>query len=112
MEFGGHCQTFFDNVIVPESHMIGQVNKGFSIIESLFQCDFCGISGGIGAMQRIYENMREFAKQRIGGGKPIIEHTSIARMMGKIGAQLEAVRALLYRGAWESDQAKKTEVNP
>jgi alkylation response protein AidB-like acyl-CoA dehydrogenase len=83
------------------------VNKGFSIIEGFFEAHLPGVSGSVGLMQRIYEDMREYAKQRIGGGKPIIEHTSVASKLGEMAVNLEAVRSLLYRSAWEIDQAEE-----
>ncbi len=112
LEFGGNCQTHYDNVRVPEANMIGEVNKGFSIIESFFLAHLPGVSGSVGLMQRIYEQMREYAKQRIGGGKPIIEHTSIASKLGEMAVNLESLRSLLYRGAWEIDQMEKTGGRP
>jgi acyl-CoA dehydrogenase len=107
LEFGGNCQTHYDNVRVPESNLIGEVNKGFSVIESFFEAHLPGVSGSVGVMQRIYEHMREYAKQRISGGKPIIEHTSVASKLGEMAVNLEALRSLLYRGAWEIDQVEK-----
>jgi len=107
LEFGGNCQVHYDNVRVPESNLIGQVNKGFSIIESFFEAHLPGVSGSLGVMQRIYEQMREYAKQRIGGGKSIIRHTSVASKLGELAVNLEALRSLLYRGAWEIDQVEK-----
>ena len=112
LEFGGNCQTHYDNVRVPESNLIGEVNKGFSIIESYFEAHLPGVSGSVGLMQRIYEQMREYAKQRIGGGKPIIEHTSVASKLGEMAVNLEALRSLLYRGAWEIDQVEKAGGRP
>ncbi len=107
LEFGGNCQIHYDNVRVPESNLIGQVNKGFSIIESFFEAHLPGTSGLLGSMQRIYEQMREYAKQRIGGGKPLTQHTSIASKLGELAVNIEALRALFYRGAWEIDQVEK-----
>jgi acyl-CoA dehydrogenase len=107
LEFGGNCQTHYDNVRVPESNLIGEVNKGFSIIESFFQAHLPGVSGSVGLMQKIYEQMREYARQRIVGGKPLIQHTSAAAKLGELAVNLEALRALLYRGAWEIDQMEK-----
>ena len=112
LEFGGNCQTHYDNVRVPESNLIGEVNKGFSITESFNLAHFPGVSGSIGGMQRIYEDMREYAMQRIGGGKPIIEHTSVATKLGEMAVNLEALRSLLYRGAWEIDEAEKVGGRP
>jgi alkylation response protein AidB-like acyl-CoA dehydrogenase len=106
-EFGGNCQTHYDNVRVPESNLIGQVNNGFSIIESFFLAHLPGISGSLGLMQRIYEHMREYAKQRIGGGKAITRHTSVASKLGELAVNLEALRSLIYRGAWEIDQVEE-----
>lgn len=108
LEFGGNCQTHYDDVRVPETNIIGEVNKGFSIIESFFQAHLPGVSGSVGLMQRIYEQMREYAQQRIVGGKPLIQHTSAASKLGELAVNLEALRALLYRGAWEIDQVEES----
>jgi alkylation response protein AidB-like acyl-CoA dehydrogenase len=107
LEFGGNCQAHFDNVSVPESNLIGQVNKGFSIIESFFDAHLPGVSGSLGLMQRIYEQMREYTRQRKGGGKPLIQQTNIASKLGELAINLEALRCLLYKAAWEIDQAEK-----
>jgi len=112
VEFGGNCQIYFDNVRVPESNLIGEVNKGFSVIESFFQAHLPGISCHLGVMQRIYEQTREYAKQRIGGGKPLIKHSSIASKLGEMAVNLEALRALIYRSAWEIDQVEKAGGRP
>jgi alkylation response protein AidB-like acyl-CoA dehydrogenase len=108
LEFGGNCQTHYDNVRVPETNLIGEVNKGFSIIESFFQAHLPGVSGSVGLMQRIYEHMREYARQRVVGGKPLIQHTSAASKLGELAVNLEALRSLLYRGAWEIDQVEES----
>jgi len=107
MEFGGNCQTHYDNVRVPQSHMIGQVDKGYSMIGSFFEAHLPGMSGGLGTMQRLYEQMREYAKQRIGGGKPLIEHSATAVKLGEMAVNLESLRNLFHKGAWEIDQSQK-----
>ena len=107
MEFGGNCQTHYDNVRVPDSHRIGEVNKGYSIIESFFEAHLPGISGSIGGMQAIYEQMREYAGQRVVGGKPLIKHSSAAAKLGEMAANLEGLRALVYRAAWEMDREEE-----
>lgn len=108
LQFGGNCQTHFDNVRVPESNLIGKVNKGFAILEAFFESMFTSVAGDLGGMQRFYEETREYAKQRVGGGKPLIKHSSIASKLGEIAINLEALRNYVYRAAWESDQLEKT----
>lgn len=106
-EFGGNVQTSYENVRVPENQMIGQVNKGFSVIESIFTTKWLGVVAFLGIMEKLYDDMREYAKQRIGGGKPIMEHTSIAAKLGELACRIEGLKALLYKVAWECDQAEK-----
>ena len=42
------CETFFENVQVPASHLVGQLNKGWTIAKRLLEHERKGI-GGIGA---------------------------------------------------------------
>jgi alkylation response protein AidB-like acyl-CoA dehydrogenase len=44
------CETFFENVRVPASHLVGQLNKGWTIAKRLLEHERKGI-GGIGARQ-------------------------------------------------------------
>ena len=44
------CETFFENVQVPASHLVGQLNKGWTIAKRLLEHERKGI-GGIGARQ-------------------------------------------------------------
>jgi acyl-CoA dehydrogenase len=106
--FGGNCQNHFDDVRIPESNLIGQVNKGYAVLEAFFQGMFTVVAGELGGMQRLYEQMREYARQRIGGGKSLIKHSSIASKLGEIAISLEALRNYVYRAAWESDQVGKS----
>ena len=42
------CETFFENVQVPADHLVGQLNKGWTIAKRLLEHERKGI-GGIGA---------------------------------------------------------------
>jgi acyl-CoA dehydrogenase len=106
--FGGNCQNHFDNVRIPAGNLIGQVNKGYAILEAFFESMFTVVAGELGGMQRFYEAMREYARQRTGGGKTLIQHSSIAAKLGEIAIHLEALRNYVYRAAWESDQVEKS----
>ena len=100
-EISGNFQTYFDNVRVPErQHMKGKWGMYTAGSKHLF------ITAILGDAQYIYDWLVDFAKQRMGGGRPIIRHTHIAAMLGKVSLHLEAARAFVYRGAWELDQAQ------
>lgn len=106
-DLSGNVQTNYDNVRVPESLLIGQVNKGYSIQQGIFNTKWTMATGGLGTAQKLYEQIRDYAKQRAQGGKPIIQHSHIEAMMGEIAVKLDALRHFLYRAAWESDQREK-----
>ena len=59
------------------------------------------ISLGIG--RAAYEAALDYAKIRIQGGKPIIEHQAIAAKLEGIAMRLEVARASVWRAAWASD---------
>ena len=102
--FGGNCQWYFDNVRVPDSAVVGQVHQAWKQTAFAFQYKWQVRSMGIDILRSLLEHMREYAKQRVGGGKPIIQHSSVAAKLGYLATQLEALRNLQYRAAWENDQ--------
>jgi alkylation response protein AidB-like acyl-CoA dehydrogenase len=78
-------QTFFDNVRLPEFYLFGGVNKAIPPLERdkgkiSVAASFAGLLGG---SQRVYEQVVQYAKERIGGGRPIIQHANIAILLGK-----------------------------
>ena len=66
----------------------------------------------LGEIQRVYDDVVEYAKQRVQGGKPIIKHSNVAAMLGEAAANIEALRAFAYRTAWETDQWEKNGGEP
>jgi alkylation response protein AidB-like acyl-CoA dehydrogenase len=101
---GGNVQIHFDNVRVPDYHLVGEVNKGFAIKKSSAYYRMLPMVVMLGSAQRLYEQIREYAKERVQGGKPIIEHSMVANMLGEMAVTLEANRALTRMAAWECDQ--------
>jgi alkylation response protein AidB-like acyl-CoA dehydrogenase len=103
----GNVQTHLENVRVPEEHLIGEVNKGFEILQHCAAVRMLPMMVALGSAQKMYENMRDYTKERVQGGKPLIKHFNIDALLGEVGVGLEAARALSRRGAWEYDQCEK-----
>ena len=62
------CQTFFDNVKVPKSQLVGELNKGWTIAKRLLQHErqmVAGI-GGISALGGSGRSMEDVAKDYVG----------------------------------------------
>ena len=108
IELCGNAQTYFDNVRLPESAVIGQVNKGYyCMIEAAIVYKWMMLAPFLGEIQRVYDDVAEYAKERVQGGKPIIQHSHVEVMLGEAAANIEALRAFMYRCAWETDQWEK-----
>lgn len=93
------CELFFDDVRVPASAM---VLPSFS---DDFQTNFLSMGNtnigtfAVGLMRAAFEDAVEYAKARIQGGKPIIEHQVIAMKLMDAYTIIEAGRALKWKSA-------------
>ncbi len=105
----GNTQTHFDNVRIPEIQLIGDVNKGWTQGLDWWSTKWIAHIGSLGHLRRVYETLRDYAKQRVVGGKPEIEHSMIREHLGYLATSIEAARSLAYRAAWEFDQQEKAQ---
>lgn len=107
----GNVQIHFTDFRVPEFRLMGKVNQAMSVMPTRLASKLIHFGTLLGWSQRIFEGMVDYAKQRIQGGKPIYQHPNISAMLGEAGANLEALRALMYRAAWEY-RSDKAAMNP
>lgn len=103
-EIFGNCQNHFDNVRVPAEALMGEVNKGRLLAADVYSAKMIAYIDIFGHGQKVYEQVVEYAKQRISGGRPIIQHSHIAQMLGEMSIRMEACRAHIWRSSWEADQ--------
>jgi len=80
------------------------VNKGVLLAADSFSAKMVVYVSIFGHGQKVYDGLVQYAKARIGGGRPIIQHSHIAQMQGEMSIKMEAVRSLIYRASWENDQ--------
>ncbi len=57
----------------------------------------------LGIARRAYDLALSYARERVQGGKPIIEHDLIGALLLEMFTRLEAARTLLWRAAWSID---------
>ena len=60
----------------------------------------------VGIARAAYEYALDYAKERRQFGRPIIQNQSIAFMLADMAMEIEAARALVWRGAWLGQQRK------
>jgi alkylation response protein AidB-like acyl-CoA dehydrogenase len=57
----------------------------------------------LGIGRAAYEAALDYAKLRVQGGRPIVEHQAIGAKLAGIAIRLEVARAAVWRAAWASD---------
>ncbi|MBW2414852.1 MAG: acyl-CoA dehydrogenase family protein [Deltaproteobacteria bacterium] len=93
-------EIFFDDVRIPASDMIiGKDAYGF-VIENVLALANSGMGTiFVGVARAAFENALAYAKERVQGGVPIIEHQNVRARLFKMFRQVEAARSLARRVA-------------
>lgn len=104
-KLGGHgCGTteiFYDNVEVPESALLGELNNGFKtllevanperIVTALFS---------LGIAKAAYQAAHEYALQRYAFGKPIGQFMVLQHYFADMLIEIENATNLIYKCCW------------
>ncbi len=105
---GWTAEVFMQDVVVPESALIGQEGEGFRIAMKTFDGSRPMVAGfALGLMQRCIDLSLEYALERKTFGVPIIEHQAIAHKLAEMQMRIEASRLMTYQAAWLADQGKR-----
>jgi alkylation response protein AidB-like acyl-CoA dehydrogenase len=93
-------EIFFDEVRVPASYMALGPELYAIGLEMLLAHANAGMGQlFVGVARAAYEHALAYAKERVQGGVPIIEHQSVKSRLFKMFAKVEAARALARRVA-------------
>jgi butyryl-CoA dehydrogenase len=106
------CDTLFDNCRVPARYLLGEENRAMNILTGRYPFWLGFAAASLGAAQSVYELTKDYAKTRIQGGKPIFKHLTVGTRIVDMLSHIEQLRYLLYKTAWEYDQAGSALVNP
>jgi acyl-CoA dehydrogenase len=94
-----------ENCRVPASHLLG----GEGLMARL-RADYMPGSKAeaaatvLGVGRAAYEYAMHYAKQRVQGGKPIVEQQAVAMMLAQMAMKLDAARTQIWRTAWLADR--------
>ena len=94
-----NAELIFEDVRLPGWALLGEVNQGLSryvLKESAVEA----AATVLGCAQGAFDWALQWAKTRIQGGKPLIEHANVKIALARMLAKLEAARSLVYRAAW------------
>jgi alkylation response protein AidB-like acyl-CoA dehydrogenase len=97
-------EIVFDDCRVPAEWMLGPENQGLVSMRAGLRSDgILNAARCLGVARRAFEEIVDWCKNRVQGGKPIIEHQAIACELADMHVKLQAMRALVWNVAWSVD---------
>jgi alkylation response protein AidB-like acyl-CoA dehydrogenase len=97
----------FDNVVIPESQILGEVGGGFGVAMSLLATGRIGIAAqATGIAQAALDAGLAYAKERQQFGKPIAEFQAIQWKLADMATELDAARLLVRQAALLKDAGR------
>lgn len=94
------CQLAFNDMRVPADLRLGEEGEGYKIALANLEGGRIGIAAqSVGMARAAFEAARDYARERIAFGKPIIEHQAIAFRLADMATKIEAARHLVLHAA-------------
>jgi acyl-CoA dehydrogenase len=105
----GTTQVFYDDVAVPESAVLGDVDNGWEAVDAyLWYERLCLSAARTGAACAAFDYALEYAKSRRQFGQPIGKFQAISHKLADMKVMLDVSRVMVYRFAWLMSQGKAT----
>jgi alkylation response protein AidB-like acyl-CoA dehydrogenase len=100
-ELVSNVQMHFDNYRIHDRYRVSPVNGAFEVMKSRLAGKSLHIFAVIGWAERTWADMKEYAMNRIQGGKPIIQHSNVGMLLAETDCMIRHSRLFLYQDAWE-----------
>jgi acyl-CoA dehydrogenase len=100
-------QVFLDDVRVPMSRVVGEVDQGFRVLWDVLNPErILAAAGGVGAADAALALAADYARERVVFGRPIGANQGIAFPLAQVRAKTELARLMTYQAAWLFDQGR------
>ena len=103
-----NAELIFQDCFIPDENIVGEVGKGFQLLQKFFpSSNSFAASSCLGVGVALYEKAEQWAKIRVQGGKPLIEHDGIRAQLGEMRMLLDAARSYTHRACYLADNQEK-----
>lgn len=93
-------EVFFDNVRVPKTAVVGELNQGWHYLTTALDHERVFMGGVVAQHRRLFENLVQYAKETHRDGKPLSEDPVIRQRLAQLAIDLAVGRLFAYRVAW------------
>jgi len=99
-----NAEVIFKDVFIPDEDVMGEPQRGFQIQQAFFPASNAYAAATVlGVAEAAYDRAVAWARQRVQGGKPIIQHDSLASDLAEMKMWLDATRLYVLHAAWAGD---------
>ena len=99
------CQVSFDKVRIPKSGLVGDLHKGWPVVERMLDRGTALLCAQIvGAARKDAEMAIDYAKNRVAFGRPIGAFQSIQHLCADMVVWVDGGQLLTYEALWRMDQ--------
>lgn len=108
MAMYGHafCNEFFDNVRVPASALVGQVNGGWKILMSALATERITMGGFVAQAREVFERLLDHVRQATLDGRPMKDDPIVRDRIGAMAAEIEVARQLMTQSVIIMEQGR------
>lgn len=108
---GSMCEVYLEDVVLPESALVGKIGNGFIQLMKNFEIERLVIAAqALGMAQCAFDDAAAYANQRIAFGKPIGTKQLIQKMITDSYVSLLNMRNLVYYTAWQKDSGQSVRI--
>ena len=99
-----NAELVFQDCFIPDENVVGKVGNGFKLLgEFLPHSNAYAGATILGVAGALHRKAIEWAKVRVQGGKPLIEHDGIRAQLAEMRMLIDASRSYVHRACWLAD---------
>ena len=99
-----NAELVFQDCFMPDANVVGKVGNGFNVLAEFFpQSNAYAAASVLGVACALHQKAIDWAKLRVQGGKPLIEHDGIRAQLAEMRMLIDASRSYIHRACWLAD---------
>jgi alkylation response protein AidB-like acyl-CoA dehydrogenase len=99
-----NAELIFQDCFLPDENVVGAAGRGFQVLGEFFpQSNAYAAATVLGVAGALHRKAIEWAKVRVQGGKPLIEHDGIRAQLAEMRMLIDASRSYIHRACWLAD---------
>lgn len=98
--------TYYDNVIVPKTRLVGEMNKGWQLVTAQLNHERLGLGSWADRVVSMFRKVYLWAKEADEQGRKAIDNAWVRRSLAECYARIDAMRLINFRIAADLEQGK------